>query len=300
MANHNHAPQRAGARYRKNLGIALVLVVVFLVVEVVAAFVTDSLALLSDAGHMGTDALGLAMALAAIVAADRARDRSQRTYGLYRLEILAALANAVLLFLVGAYVLVEAARRLTDPQPVAEIGVIVVGTIGLVVNLVAWALLRRGAAESVNVEGAYLEVLADLLGSVGVLIAATIQLVTGWPYADPIFAAVIGGFVLPRAFRLGRRALRILLQSAPDHLDVAAMDARLASLPGVVDVHDLHVWTLTSDMDVVTVHLMVSDEADTHAVLDSGRHLLQSEFTIAHATLQVEPESHRGCADVSW
>jgi cobalt-zinc-cadmium efflux system protein len=300
VADHDLAPQRAGARYRKNLAIALILVLGFLVVEVVAAFTTDSLALLSDAGHMGTDALGLAMALAAIVAADRARDRSQRTYGLYRLEILAALANAVLLFLVGAYVLIEAARRLTDPQPVMEIGVIVVGSLGLVVNLVAWALLRRGATESVNVEGAYLEVLADLLGSVGVLIAATIQLVTGWPYADPIFAAIIGGFVLPRAFRLGRRALRILLQSAPDHIDVAEMESRLATLPGVVDVHDLHVWTLTSDMDVVTAHLMVRDDVDTHAVLDSGRHLLQSDFAIAHATLQVEPESHRGCADVSW
>lgn len=300
MADENRTPQRAAARYRKNLGIALVLVLGYLVVEVVAAFVTDSLALLSDAGHMGTDALGLAMALAAIVAADRARDRAQRTYGLYRLEILAALANAVLLFLVGAYVLFEAARRLADPQPVMEIGVIVVGTIGLAVNVIAWGLLRRGAAESVNVEGAYLEVLADLLGSVGVLLAATIQLLTGWPYADPIFAAVIGVFVLPRAFRLGRRALRILLQSAPDHIDVAAMERRLAALPGVLDVHDLHVWTLTSDMDVVTVHLMVGDEADSHAVLDSGRHLLQSEFAIAHATLQVEPESHRGCADVSW
>jgi cobalt-zinc-cadmium efflux system protein len=272
----------------------------FLVVEVVAAFGTGSLALLSDAGHMGTDALGLAMALAAIVAADRARDRSQRTYGLYRLEILAALANAVLLFLVGSYVLVEAARRLTDPQPVMEIGVIVVGTIGLLVNVIAWTMLRRGAAESVNVEGAYLEVFADLLGSIGVLIAATIQLLTGWPYADPIFAAIIGVFVLPRAFRLGRRALRILLQSAPDHIDVAEMESRLATLPGVVDVHDLHVWTLTSDMDVVTAHLMVRDDVDTHAVLDSGRHLLQSDFAVAHATLQVEPESHRGCTDVSW
>jgi len=300
VADHHRAPQRAGARYRKNLAIALILVLGFLVVEVVAAFATDSLALLSDAGHMGTDALGLAMALAAIVAADRARDRSQRTYGLYRLEILAALANAVLLFVVGSYVLVEAARRLTDPPPVAEIGVIVVGLIGLFVNLVAWGLLRRGAAESVNVEGAYLEVLADLLGSVGVVIAGTIQLISGWPYADPIFGAIIGVFVLPRAFRLGRRALGILLQSAPDHIDVAEMESRLATLPGVVDVHDLHVWTLTSDMDVVTAHLMVRDDVDTHAVLDSGRHLLQSDFAVAHATLQVEPESHRGCADVSW
>lgn len=300
MADHHRAQQRAGARYRKNLAIALVLVLGFLVVEVVAALATDSLALLSDAGHMGTDALGLAMALAAIVAADRARERSQRTYGLYRLEIFAALANAVLLFLVGAYVLIEAARRLTDPPPVAEIGVIVVGLIGLFVNLVAWGLLRRGAAESVNVEGAYLEVLADLLGSVGVVIAGTIQLISGWPYADPIFGAIIGVFVLPRAFRLGRRALRILLQSAPDHLDVAEMERRLATLPGVVDVHDLHVWTLTSEMDVVTAHLMVRDDVDTHTVLDSGRHLLQTDFSVAHATLQVEPESHRGCADVSW
>jgi cobalt-zinc-cadmium efflux system protein len=269
-------------------------------VEAAAGFLTGSLALVSDAGHMATDALGLGMALAAIVAADRAATSGGRTYGLYRLEILAALANAVLLFAVAGYVLYEAVQRLREPADVSATPMLVVAVVGLAVNLTAWWLLRSGAEESLNVKGAYLEVLADLAGSVGVIAAALIMILPGWPYADPLFAALIGLFILPRAWRLGHQALRILVQAAPPGIDLDELLAGLSDISGVVDVHDLHVWTLTSEMDVATVHLMTRDGTDPHSVLDQARSLLQDRHHIAHATLQVEPDTHQGCSEVTW
>ena len=223
-----------------------------------------------------------------------------RTFGLYRLEILAALANAVLLFGVAVYVLWEAARRFSDPTEVLTGPMLVVAVLGLVVNLIAWRLLRPGAAASLNLEGASLEVLADLVGSVGVILAALIARFTGWPYADPLFAAAIGLFILPRAWRLGRRAVRVLVQAAPEGLDMGALRLHLERIEGVVDVHDLHVWTLTTDMPVASLHLMVADGTDPHPVLDQARSLLPRAYGVAHATLQVEPDTHLGCAEVTW
>lgn len=296
---HSHAP-RAGRRHLRPLTIAFVLVVVFMAVEAVAGFLTGSLALVSDAGHMATDALGLGMALAAIVVADRASSGNGRTYGLYRLEILAAVANAVLLFAVAGYILYEAVQRFQKPPEVATTSMLLVAVAGLIVNLVAWRLLRRGAEESINVRGAYFEVLADLAGSVGVIAAALIMIFTGWSYADPLFAALIGLFILPRAWRLGGQAFRILVQAAPPSLDLERLHGDLTSIPGVVDVHDLHVWTLTSEMDVATVHLMTGSAIDPHPVLDHARSILQNGYHVTHATLQVEPDTHKGCSEVSW
>jgi cobalt-zinc-cadmium efflux system protein len=249
---------------------------------------------------MATDALGLGMALAAIHAASHATDHPQRTFGLYRLEILAALANAVLLFAVAGYVLYEAATRLSDPPDIASVPVVIVGCLGLAVNLVAFFLLRRGAKESLNLRGAYLEVLSDALGSVGVIVAAIVWGITGWGWVDPVIGAAIGLFILPRAWRLGAEAVRILVQAAPPGLDVADVQADLAAIPGVVDVHDLHVWTLTSEMDVASAHLMVKIDTDTHAVLDQARDVLADRHGLAHATLQIEPEDHGGCDEVAW
>ncbi|MGH8936297.1 MAG: cation diffusion facilitator family transporter [Acidimicrobiia bacterium] len=297
---HAQVSARAGARHLRPLAIAFALVVVFMVVEVMAGFWTGSLALLSDAGHMATDALGLGMALAAIIAANRTQTQGHRTYGLYRLEILAALANAVLLFAVAGYVLYEAGRRLRDPSEVSAGPMLLVAVAGLGVNLVGWWLLREGATESINVEGAALEVVADLVGSIGVIAAALILRLTGWQYADPLFGAAIGLFILPRAWRLGRRALRVLVQAAPEGLDLDELRGRLSSIAGVLDVHDLHVWTLTSDMDVASVHLMTRNGVDPHPILDEARTLLQHECGIGHATLQVEPGTHQGCAEVTW
>ena len=295
---HTHIP-RAGQRHLRSLAIAFTLVAGFMVVEVIAGFWTGSLALLSDAGHMATDALGLGMALAAIIAADNTTEHPGRTYGLYRTEILAALANAILLFGVAGYVIFEALRRLGDPPDVLPVPMLVVAVIGLVINLVGLLLLRKGSSESFNIEGAYLEVIADLIGSVGVIVAALIIQTTGWAHADPLFGAVIGLFILPRAWRLARKAIRVLVQAAPEHLDLEGLAAELRGLPEVADVHDMHVWTLTSDMDVATVHLMIKDGADPHPVLDRARSVLE-DHRIAHATLQVEPDTHRGCAELSW
>jgi cobalt-zinc-cadmium efflux system protein len=298
---HAHGPSaRAGARYQRPLAMAFGLTVGFLVVQVVIGLITGSLALLSDAGHMATDALGLGMALAAIHAASHARTDGSRTFGLYRLEILAALANAALLFAVATFVLYTAVSRLGDPPEIDALPVLVAGGLGLVVNLVAFMLLRRGAAESLNVEGAYLEVMSDALGSVAVIAAAIIIGVTGWGWVDPVFGAAIGVFILPRAWRLGREALRVLVQAAPPGVDLAGVRADLTDIPGVVDVHDLHVWTLTSEMEVASAHVMVRAGTDTHRVLDQARQLLSERHRLQHATLQVEPDDHRGCDEVAW
>ena len=293
--------QRAGARHAKRLRLALVLTATFLVVQAVASFVTGSLALLSDAAHMLVDAVGLGLSLAAIGLANRdgAHSRS-RTFGLYRLEVLAALVNAVLLLGVSAYVLVEAVLRIVHEPSVDAGPMIVVAVIGLAVNVVAFLLLRPVASESLNVQGAYIEVLADLVGSVGVIGAGVIVVTTGWTGADAIVAAVIGLWIVPRTLRLASRSLRVLLQVAPVGLDVGGLSASLSAVVGVIDVHDLHVWTLTSEMDVASAHLMIGVDADAHGVLDRARELLRDSYGIAHATLQVEPDDHTGCEEVNW
>jgi cobalt-zinc-cadmium efflux system protein len=289
---------RAGARHARSLWIAFGLTAGFLVVQIVVGVVTGSLALLSDAGHMATDVLGLGMALAAISAANRAVQASHRTFGLYRLEILAALANAVLLFVVAGYVIVEAIRRLDDPPEIASLPVFVVGALGLVINVVAFMLLREGAGESLNVRGAYYEVLADMLGSVGVVAAAIVMWLSGWGWVDPVVGAAIGLFILPRAWRLGGDALRVLVQAAPAGTDLDAISAALSEIEGVRGVHDLHVWTLTSDMDVLTAHIAVDAGDASQRVLTHARTMLAERFHLSHATLQVE--SGDDCGDITW
>jgi cobalt-zinc-cadmium efflux system protein len=290
----------AGGRYRSRLAVSLALVFGYAIVQVVAAFATDSLALLSDAGHMGTDSLGLGMALAAIVAAERLEHRDSRTFGLYRLEILAALANAVLLLGIAGYAIYEGVGRLSEPVDLVAVPLLIVATGGLAVNVFTAWLLRSGAKESLNVEGAYNEVLADLLGSLGVIAAAVIYLLTGWQYADPIVAIAIGLWIIPRAYRLGRKAMSVLVEAAPAHVDISALRGALEGNDGVVDAHDVHVWTLTSDMDVATAHLVIDDDADSHEVLHRAGDQLRQTWGIKHATLQVEPESHAECVEETW
>lgn len=272
-----------------------------MLVEGATALATGSLALLSDAGHMFTDVLGIGMALAAITAARRAAGDPQRTFGLYRLEVLAALANAVLLFGVAIYVLVEAVRRFGAPPELAAGPVLVVAVLGLIANIVAFLLLRDGARDNINMRGAYLEVLGDLLGSLGVIGAAVVIALTDWWWADPVVAVGIALFILPRTWRLGRAAVRILVQAAPEHLDVPAVRSRLCAVPGVSDVHDLHVWTLTSGMEVASAHLAIHPDAEVGSVLAAARSTLTDEFQIDHATLQVEPGTAPGnCGPQHW
>lgn len=297
---HQHASVRAGARHTRALVVTFVMVVAFMVAEIAGGLLTGSLALLSDAGHMATDALGLGMALAAITAATKGKVTESRTYGLYRLEILAALANATVLFGVAGYVLYEGLERLADPPEIQSGWMLVVAVGGLIVNIIGFRLLREGAEESLNLEGALLEVLADLIGSIGVIIAGLAVRYLDWQFADPLVGAAIGLFILPRAWRLGTSAIRILVQAAPKGLDVDLLRERLASVEGVDDVHDLHVWTLTSDMDVATAHLVTKSGIDPHPILDRAREILQDEHDISHATLQVEPDTHEGCAEINW
>ncbi|MFV0309827.1 MAG: cation diffusion facilitator family transporter [Desertimonas sp.] len=305
--DHDHGAglARAGERHRGRLAVAFGLTFGFFIVQAVTGVIANSLALLSDAAHMLTDVIGLGMALAAIQLASRFAARtssgvSPHTFGLYRLEILAAFVNALLLFGVAVWVLVEAARRLFDEPEVLATPMLVVAVIGLVINMIAFVLLREGSKESLNVEGAYLEVLADMVGSVGVIVAAALLQVFGWRWVDPVVGAAIGVWILPRTFHLGRRAVRILMQAAPDHVDLAALIDDLAHIDGVQDVHDVHVWTLTSEMDAASAHLVIDTGADSHGVLDRARELAATRHGIGHGTFQIEPSSHGGCEQMTW
>jgi cobalt-zinc-cadmium efflux system protein len=302
-AGHDHAARSAGEKHLGRLWAAFALLAVFMVIEVVGGLLTGSLALLSDAGHMFTDVLGIGMALAAIHAVRRAARGGgdpQRTFGSYRLEVLAALANAVLLCAVAGWVLIEAVSRFGEPPEVKAGPMLTVAVAGLAANLIAFALLRAGSTESLNVRGAYLEVLGDTLGSAGVIAAAGVIWATDWWYADPIIAVAVALFIVPRSLSLARAALRILVQAAPDHLDVAAVERALRNVDGVAEVHDLHVWTLTSGMDVAQAHLTLDHGADLAPVLADARVALHDGFGIDHATLQVEPAEAGVCHPAGW
>jgi cobalt-zinc-cadmium efflux system protein len=291
----------ASSRHVRRLAISLGVLAASLVLQVVVGLMTNSLALLSDAGHNFTDVLGMGMALAAIAAARASVRNDRRTFGLYRAEVLAALANAVLLFGVAGWVLLEAVQRFSDPPEVPGLPIMLTAVVGLAANLFVFALLRRGAQESINIRGAYLEVLADTLGSVGVLLAGAAMWAFGWRYADPVVAIAIGLFILPRTWSLGRQAIRILVQAAPAHVDVATVRAELSALDGVQDVHDVHVWTLTSGMEVGSAHLTIGAACDPATILTSAQRLLTERHQLAHFTVQVEPPgSNTGCAELSW
>jgi cobalt-zinc-cadmium efflux system protein len=291
---------RGGARYRSRLALAFGLVVLFVTVELAAAWWSGSLALLSDAAHMVTDAAALGLALAATRLAERRDTTGRRTFGHYRTEVLASLAVAALMLGTGVYVVVAAVSRVGADVHVASGPMLVVALVGLAVNVAGIVLLRGGAAESLNVRAAYQEVLADAAGSVGVLVAAVLIGLTGQVWIDTVAALAIGAFIAPRAVRLGRDALHVLAQHAPAGVDVDAVAADLAGIDGVADVHDLHLWSLTSGMDVATVHLVTAAEVDAHAVLDRAREVLRGRHGIAHATLQVEPHTHTGCHEIDW
>lgn len=297
---HGHVAEHAGGRHRWRLAVSFVLVGAFFVVELVAALASGSLALLSDAGHMAADVVTLGAALVATRIATRADTTGRRTYGSYRAEVFASGLAVLLMVGVSVYVVVEAVGRFGDDHEVQGGTMVLVGALGLVVNLVALALLRAGAGESLNVRGAYLEVLADAVGSVGVLVAGALVAWTSQGWWDTVVALAIALFVVVRAVGLGREVLAVLGQHAPAGMEPTAIAEALAALPDVQDVHDLHVWQLTSGMNVATAHLVTSTTASSHEVLDRARNELRTTFGIAHATLQVEPHDHTGCDEVSW
>jgi cobalt-zinc-cadmium efflux system protein len=298
---HGAATLSASGRHLGPLIAAFGIAAAFTAVEFVVGFATSSLALISDAAHMLTDVIGVGLALAAILVARRSTERPSRTFGLYRAEVLAALANAVLLFGVAGYVVYEAATRFADPPEVPGLPVLVAASLGLIGNVVSCLLLRKGSTESLNVRGAYLEVLADLIGSIGVLLSGAVTLLFGWRYADPIVGVAIGLFVLPRTWTLARRSLRILFQHAPERMDIDELARALCGLPGVAGVHDLHVWTLTSGMEVASAHLDIADGVDQSDVLRAAQRLLATRYRIEHATLQLESNgASTTCRELSW
>ncbi|MFF5637587.1 cation diffusion facilitator family transporter [Streptomyces sp. NPDC012825] len=285
----------AGAAYRSRLRIALGITLSVMVVEIVGGVVADSLALIADAAHMATDAVGLAMALLAIHFANRPPS-GNRTFGYARAEILAALANCLLLLGVGGYVLFEAIQRFMEPAGTRGGLAIAFAAVGLVANVISLSLLTRGRQESLNVRGAYLEVLADALGSVTVIVASGIILATGWQYADPIASLVIGLMIVPRTVKLLRETLDVLLEAAPKGVDMAEVRAHILALPGVEDVHDLHAWTITSGMPVLSAHVVVDQGALDSVGHEKMLHALQgclgSHFDVEHCTFQLEPVGH--------
>ncbi|MEJ1200043.1 MULTISPECIES: cation diffusion facilitator family transporter [unclassified Streptomyces] len=295
---HAHGAQAGGtatAAYRGRLRVALAITLFVMVVEIVGGVLADSLALIADAAHMATDALGLGMALLAIHFANRPPS-DRRTFGFARAEILAALANCLLLLGVGGYVLYEAIERFITPAGTAGGLTVVFGAIGLVANMVSLTLLMRGQKESLNVRGAFLEVAADALGSLAVIISALVILATGWQPADPIASLVIGLMIVPRTWRLLRETLDVLLEAAPKGVDIAEVRAHILALDGVEDVHDLHAWTITSGMPVLSAHVVVSGEALSAIGHEKMLHELQGclgdHFDVEHCTFQLEPSGH--------
>jgi len=302
-AGHDHGHSHGGPppsgtaalAYRNRLRIALGITLSVMVIEIVGGVLADSLALIADAAHMATDAVGLAMALLAIHFANRP-PTGNRTFGYARAEILAALANCLLLLGVGGYVLYEAIQRFVEPAETRGGLAITFALVGLVANIVSLSLLMRGQKESLNVRGAYLEVLADALGSVTVIVAAGVILLTGWQYADPIASIVIGLMIVPRTVKLLRETLDVLLEAAPKGVDMAEVRRHILELPGVEDVHDLHAWTITSGMPVLSAHVVVGqdtlDAVGHEKLLHDLQGCLGSHFDVEHCTFQLEPAGH--------
>jgi cobalt-zinc-cadmium efflux system protein len=285
-------------RFERPLWWALGLTAAILVAEVVGAWLTNSLALLSDAAHMATDTLALAIALVAVRLSKRPPD-ARRTYGYARFEALGALANGMLLFVLASYILWEAWQRFRTPLPVASMGMLAVAVVGLVCNLIAMRLLHAGSGESLNVKGAYLEVWSDMLGSLAVVIAALVIRWTGCLWVDPLLAALIGLWVLPRTWLLVREALNVLMEGVPPGVDLAAVRADLHAQAQVKDVHDLHVWALASRTPAMTAHVVVAADADASAVRRELVAMLAGRHRIAHVTLQMEAvgDAHCGSGD---
>lgn len=290
---HDHAAGANAAALRK----ALILTGGFLVAEVVGAYVFNSLALLSDAAHMLTDALALAVALLAIRVARRPADR-RRTWGYHRFEILAAAFNASLLFLVALYILYEAVGRFRQPAEVGSIGMLAVAILGAAANFASMRLLAAGSEGSLNVKGAYLEVWSDLLGSVAVIVGAIVIWATGWTWVDPVLGVAIAFWVLPRTWTLLSEAVDVLLESVPRGVDLDAVEAALREAPGVRNVHDLHVWALTSGKVALSAHIVVDPGlARGDRLEDAIAESLAARFGITHTTIQAELEGAHGGRD---
>lgn len=289
--SHHHVPS-ASQRNKHRLQAVLGLTSLFLVAEVVGGFLSGSLALLADAGHMLTDVAGLALALLALSFAERPAT-PERTYGYYRVEILAALLNAVFLIGVSVFIFLEAWERFRTPPPVSTGLMLGVAVVGLAINVIGVLILHRGSGESLNLKAAYYEVFSDMLASLAVIVAAIVMRFTGWYWVDPLLSAGIGLVILPRTLSLLKEAVGVLLEGTPADINLAALREAIGQLPGVAGVHDLHVWTLTSGVHAMSVHTVLHQGAGHQDVLGEVHRCVTKGFRIAHVTVQVEAE---GCA----
>ncbi|MEF2278273.1 cation diffusion facilitator family transporter [Deinococcus sp. YIM 134068] len=288
MSEHGHS--HGGNANTRQLSIALALTGSFLVVEVIYGVLSGSLALLSDAGHMLTDVMALALSLFAIRIGQRAADR-KRTFGYRRAEILAAAVNAGALFAIGLYILVEAYGRLREPVDVQTTPMLIVAVLGLLVNVISARILVGGSQSSLNMKSAYLEVMGDLLGSVAVIAGALIIRFTGLTWVDPVLGALIGLWVLPRTWTLLKASVNVLMEGVPEGVDLDALRAELTALPGVTEVHDLHVWSVTSGEHTLTAHLVAAPGGGLLARV----HEVAARYGLEHSTVQLEPPgTHAG------
>lgn len=300
---HGHSEQSAERVNRRPLAIALAITAIFLVAEVIGGLLTNSLALLADAGHMATDVAALALALGAVWLARRPAT-PERSFGFYRAEVLAALVNAVTLVGISFYIFWEAYQRIGDPPEVDSGPMLAVAVAGLLANVAsAWVLMRGGGhQQNLNMRGAFLHVIGDMLGSVGAITAALVMLTTGWYLADPILSAGIGGLILWNSWRLLRESVEVLLEMTPKRLDTTDLYDTLGGVSGVADVHDLHIWTITSGLVSLSGHVEVTSERAWSEVLPDLIGILQKRFGVVHATLQPEvadsplPGAFRGCS----
>jgi cobalt-zinc-cadmium efflux system protein len=290
-SRHNHGI--AEIRHEKPLQWALLFTGGFLIAEIIGAFLTNSLALLSDAAHMASDTAALLIALVAVRMSRRPPD-AKRTFGYVRIEAVGAMVNGMMLFAVASYILWEAVNRFRYPPEVATTSILVIAGIGLVVNLIAMYLLKTGSGENLNVKGAYLEVWSDMLSSIAVLISTVVIIFTDWKIIDSILGVLIGLWILPRTWALVHEAGNVLMEGAPKGMDTGEIRAVLSSAPGVASVHDLHVWALSSTKSAMAAHIVVPDKDDTTLLQMQLTELLETRFGIQHITLQVESSACEG------
>jgi cobalt-zinc-cadmium efflux system protein len=287
-----HQEEHHDAIVGKPLKVTLGLVLVIMIAEIIGGILSNSLALMSDAGHMLTDALALGLSLFAVSLARRPATPT-RTYGYHRAEIMAALANGTLLILISVFIFYEAYRRFFETPVVKSPLMLIVASIGLVANLIGMFLLKKGSRQSINVKAAFWHVIGDTLSSVGVIIAGVIIFFTGWYIADPILAVVIGVVIFWGAVRIVRESVDILLESVPEHVQVEKLTAAVKNIPGVEDLHDVHIWTITSGIYALSAHLKIADQmvSESGDILVKVNEILAHDFSITHTTLQLECES---------
>ena len=286
MSDHHHS---FAGKNKKNLTIVFILTFSFMVVEAVGGYLTNSLALIADAAHMFTDTGALALALIAIWFAKKPAT-ANKTYGYYRTEILAAFINALVLLLISFFILYEAWQRLSHPPEVLSGPMLIIASLGLVVNIIGMKLLSEGSSKSLNIKGAYLEVFSDMIGSIGVIVASLLIMFKGWEIADPIASIAMGVLILPRTWNLLRQVTHVLLEGTPSHLDIEEIKDELSNVDGVLSVHDVHVWTITSGIDVMTAHVNIADFSDGCEILNNIKKILVQKFNILHSTIQLETD----------